>query len=468
MFQVIAAIALVCAVSSSASAENPPGPLMDNAVGPRVITLENAMRIALSGNRDIIAAGLSAQGGRLAYELAESEFDYKLYPEAVVGATRTGSASGSVYGGGLALKKQMTTGGLLSAGPRITHSDNGYTSALTVSLEQPLFRGFGREYALDRKFSAAASLASLEKSHTRTLTGSVLSVVTTFYEAVRQKETASLYSLMAERMRFHAEAASAKEKVGIATAIDVYRAQIQLKNAEDSLAMAQDARQSALDNLKSTLSLPLTEEIEPVSGPLSREPVTMNEERAMEIAFSNRVETKQAEEDIREEERGLNVALNGLLPQASLALDMTKSGASDDLARSAALDQSIVFARLTTTGDFSRSAEKHAYLQKKLNVEKARMGLLRARDDVTREVRSAMRDQKRANERATIIQEQIGQAEGKLQLAQLKFTHGMAGNFDVIEAEVELARARGSLASASIDSAVNVYRLRAALGTLLD
>jgi outer membrane protein TolC len=44
----------------------------------------------------------------------------------------------------------------------------------------------------------------------------------------------------------------------------------------------------------------------------------------------------------------------------------------------------------------------------------------------------------------------------------------MANNFDVIEAESELQEARLNLLAAQIESIVGMYRLRAAIGTLID
>jgi outer membrane protein len=71
-------------------------------------------------------------------------------------------------------------------------------------------------------------------------------------------------------------------------------------------------------------------------------------------------------------------------------------------------------------------------------------------------------------ERIEIREEQIRQAEGKLALARVKFNHGMANNFDVIEAETELQRSRVDLLSVKTDYIVGTYNMRAVLGTLVD
>jgi outer membrane protein len=71
-------------------------------------------------------------------------------------------------------------------------------------------------------------------------------------------------------------------------------------------------------------------------------------------------------------------------------------------------------------------------------------------------------------ERMQIRKDQIHQARGKLALAKIKFSHGMADNFDLIEAETELQQARSNFLAAQIEYIVGVYRLRAAMGTLIE
>ena len=90
------------------------------------------------------------------------------------------------------------------------------------------------------------------------------------------------------------------------------------------------------------------------------------------------------------------------------------------------------------------------------------------RDEVARQVKSGLRNQRKSEQRIIIQQEQIKQAEGKLELARVKFQHGLANNFDLIEAEMELRRAQTNLLSAVLNYIVGTYRLRGAMGSLLE
>ena len=90
------------------------------------------------------------------------------------------------------------------------------------------------------------------------------------------------------------------------------------------------------------------------------------------------------------------------------------------------------------------------------------------RDEIARDVRRQLTALKELDERIRIRGEQIHQADGKLALAKVKFTHGLANNFDVIEAETELQLANVNLLSANLDYIVGTYSIRAILGTLIE
>jgi outer membrane protein TolC len=74
----------------------------------------------------------------------------------------------------------------------------------------------------------------------------------------------------------------------------------------------------------------------------------------------------------------------------------------------------------------------------------------------------------KALDRIENSEKQIHEARGKRSLAEIKFNHGLADNFDVIEAETELQQARINLVATQIDYIVGRYRLRSALGTLVE
>jgi len=123
---------------------------------------------------------------------------------------------------------------------------------------------------------------------------------------------------------------------------------------------------------------------------------------------------------------------------------------------------------LQSSSDLTRTAEKNALAQAELRVETARMALETRIEDVRRQVREQRPQLADARARIGLREEQIRQAEARLALAQVKFSHDMASNLDVLDAETELQRAEAVVAAARADYAVGVYLLRAMAGHLLD
>jgi outer membrane protein TolC len=88
-------------------------------------------------------------------------------------------------------------------------------------------------------------------------------------------------------------------------------------------------------------------------------------------------------------------------------------------------------------------------------------------ESISRDVRKQWLSLKEASKRMEIRRSQIKQGEEKLALAEVKFAHGMADNFDIIEAEKELQSARGNLLAAEIDYAIGIYNMKAITGVLV-
>ncbi|MBI4797915.1 MAG: TolC family protein [Desulfarculus sp.] len=121
-----------------------------------------------------------------------------------------------------------------------------------------------------------------------------------------------------------------------------------------------------------------------------------------------------------------------------------------------------------TSSDLNRTAENATFQRSLLSVQAAVRNREDRRDDVIRQVRRELRSLRRGQERIANQQEQIRQAEGQLELAQVKFQHGLTDNFTLLEAENRLRQSQTTLLSLVVDYIVGTYRIRAVLGTLVE
>lgn len=432
------------------------------------LTLEQAINLALQANRSLLVSASGVESQQLSLSSAESQFELKILPSTSADI----SDHHKSLGVGICLDKKFKIGTRASLSPRIERLDDdysgkNYSGKVGLSLDIPLLRGFGKDVNLDSVLSSQFSVRNSERSLYLTRVNTVLDTVSAVYNIIEEKELVRLFESLVERLQGDAENARIKEKVGMATPIDIYRAEIRLKDAEDSLTQAQEALQSAEDALKLILAMPMEEPIA-VSAPFEYEPIRIDVDGAVEIALNNRVELEQAKDQIRETKRRSGVYKHNLLPQLDLVLDYEKYGSSDEFGQSMRFDEDRWSINFVGATDWARTSEKAAFQQSLISIRTARLDLEARQDEITREVRWQLEALTKSEERIRIRKEQIEQAEGKLALARIKFDHGMANNFDVIEAETELQRARVDLLSMDTEYIVGTYGMRAALGTLIE
>jgi len=426
------------------------------------LNLEEAISLALEANRSLLNSASSVENQKLSLHTAESEFDVKIRPSANAGIS---DAAGTL-GAGMSLEKKFQMGTKVSVSPYIGKSEDEYSGTLGISFEVPLLKGFGGKVNLDRTDRSRFSLRTAERSFFMSQVNVVLDTVSAVYDIIKQKEIVRLFESQGGRLKEHAETAKIKEKVGLASPLDIFRAEIRLKDSEDSLTFAKEALRNAGDRLKLILAIPLEQTAE-VSAPLEPEAVLISPDEAFEIALNNRIEFQQAEDEIREAERRSDIAKHNILPQLDMVMNYERYDSSQDLGKSMSFNEDRWSLNLVSNTDISRTSEKADFQQSLIIVRTARLNLETKRDEIMREVRRESESLNKSQERILIRKEQIRQAEGKLALSKIKFNHGMADNFDIIEAETELQQARVNLLSSQTDYIVGIYRLRAALGTLI-
>ncbi|MDY6987890.1 MAG: TolC family protein [Thermodesulfobacteriota bacterium] len=448
-------LSIVCYSAGVRSEEN----------GTISLTLEEAINLALEANRNLLVSTSNLESQRLFLTSAQSEFELKLVPT-VTGDAREDYKS---IGSEISLDKKLKIGprATLTPGIGVSGADDRYSGKTALSLEMPLLRGFGREVTLDSVRSSEFSVRTSQRSLYFTKVNTVLDTVFGVYDIIKQRQLVELYDSQVKRLNGHAETARIKEKVGLATPIDIYRAEIRLKDAEDSLTQAHEALRSSEDSLKLILAVSLDKPIA-VSAPLEYVPISVDLGEAVQIALKNRVELEAERDQIREAERRSRVYKHRLLPQFDVVMNYERYGISDDFSESTRLDEDRWSINLVSTTDWARTAEKTAFRQSLLDIKTARLDLEARRDEITREVRRQLEALRRAQERIRIRTEKITQAEGKLALSKIKFNYGMANNFDVIEAETELQQARVDLLSMETEYIVGTYNMRAVLGTLIE
>lgn len=432
------------------------------------LTLAAVIDMALATNRTLVGSAYGVEGRELGLESAHADFEWKLKP----GLNAAANDDYRRIGAGVTLEKKIAMGPIASINPRVSRyrddagGDDTVGGEVQVTLTVPLLRGFGKTVNLDGVRAAEHSLRSAQRAYQLAKVNIVLSTVAAVYDIVQQRELVASYTEQTQRFYRHAVMAKSKERVGLATPIDTYRAEIRLQDARNELNRAKESLSNAGDRLKLILATPL-ETAFLVVAPMEFKSVDISLDQAIAAALENRVELQQAKDDIQEAARASRVSEHYLKPQLDLVAMYQRLQIDDDGVDPFGDGAEQWAVNLSSTTDWSRTAERAAYKQSLLGVRLARLNRWTRIDSIQQEVRQQFDALKKAEERMAIRNRQIDQARGKLALANVQFSHGMADNFDVIETETELQTARVNRLAATIDHIVGRYRLRAAMGTLI-
>lgn len=435
-----------------------------------VLTLDQAINLAMQTNRSIANSRYNAESQRYSIDVARALFDLKLIPAGGVSLAGGNNTGYNYFSAGAQLQKKLEYGTTVSFGPQITRSSwesiQQYTTDMSVTVTQPLLRGLGKEITMDSVQSADSAYNTSLRNVYQTQVNTVLETISTFYDAIRQMEMLRLFEKMGMRLKGHSEIARAKEKVGLTTPMDTYRAEIPLKEVENAMITASETFQDAKDRLKLLLALPQNTELE-VTVPETPDFRELSLDDALNTALNKRIEMEQMNQDMAEAQRNASNMKHNILPDLNLVLGYGRYGTADTMGQSTSLDFDRYSVSLQAGADIFRTAEKAAYQQSLISMKTLSMNVESKKEDISRQVRKQWLSLKEVVKRMEIRKAQIKQGEEKIALAEVKFAHRMADNFDVIEAEKELQSAWGNLLAAKIDYAIGIYNMKAIMGVLI-
>lgn len=245
---------------------------------------------------------------------------------------------------------------------------------------------------------------------------------------------------LAERLL---ELARSQRAAGIATGLDVARAETRLANQRVQLAQAETARDTARLNLLRVIGAPLERSVV-LEDPLRFVPEPpLPPEEAVAKALAQRFELKAAEERLRIAETERKAAVAGWLPSVSFVGDYGSSGIKP---KEVALPTRSVGLRL----DLPLFDGGRTRAQVQAAASRARQAELEYHDlraGIEKEVRQALENLATREQQVRAAQQVLALAEHELLLAEDRFKNGVADNIEVVNAQTALENARQTLIS---------------------
>jgi outer membrane protein len=342
--------------------------------------------------------------------------------------------------------------------------DAGYT----VGISQPLFRGWTGVASADVR-QAQRSTISAQRNYVEARQDLVVSVARSYFNVLHAQRQAAAATRAVNYAHDLRTMSAARAQIGLATELDVLRADVLASQAELAVAAQEEALDTSADALRAIIGRPLESAFETIDADFDMPGIAAPDEPVETLvaaALASRLDVQEARDRIIDANRNETIARWNLLPPLTVDAAYTRRGlgrgASDlwaplfngwrfGISSSYGMDRSDERASAAAASVATRAAERD------------RDNTLRR---VTDEVRRAYRAWVRASVTVEIQRKTVVLAERQLRLAELRYQTGVAGNFDVVDAGNSLFLAHSGLIAAQAERAVLGLTLRRVSGML--
>lgn len=478
------------------------------------LTVAEAVHQALLHNPGIAASRLTPLRVREDVRTAEAIFDPII--SSAVNKDRRKSPNSSALAGVLinvqenvnynaSFAKTLRTGGDF----RIDFTNNRFVSnavfqglipqyepELVFSLNQPLLRNFGLNFAyllvdVTKLQSEAASW-----QYRADLANFVKRVIAAYWIVVYTRQNLVVQEQSLELARQTLRENQERVRVGLLAPVAVKEAESQAASREQQVIVANNQLDNALRTLRQIVYLQkgdafIPRPIEPVDQPRTT-PVSVDAKTALNLALERRPEVHAQTYDLKSKQVTARVRENQLLPRFDFVGNIGLNGLSGDAVPvtnpntgeqvQTPYDGSYWEAldRLTSKNFYSyqagveveipigNAAAKSEYAKAKIDVSQSELSRRQLLSDISLEVSTAVNDVVANIKRIEASRIARELAQENLRNQQKRLEVGIATTKDVLDFQDDLTQARGVELQAATDYNISLAELARAQGTLLD
>jgi outer membrane protein TolC len=441
--------------------------------------------------------------------------------ESLISTDMTGgrTVSGTEFSGAAGMSRMLKSGAELSTALAIDLANlmtlnqaSAFGIAGDATIAIPLLRGSGKHIVTEPLTQAERDVVyaiyefeRFKKTFAVQIASQYLGVLRQLDQIKNAEENYRRTAISARRSRRFAEA-------GRLSQIQVDQAVQNELRARNRWIIEAESYKSALDSFKSLLGLPPDAEIEldraeleqltaPASrimadiireeeagakrqtpardtpielAPPSREdagPLEMEESTAIKLALDNRLDLRVAEGQVYDAQRAVVIAADALGAELTL-FGASELGSRRSISSATADDAQLrtdkgkYSALLTLDLPFERTAERNAYRNSFISLERAVRDVQILEDQIKLDVRNQLRDLLESRESLKIQANSVIVAERRVKSSNLFFEAGEVPIRDVLEAQDALLSAQNALTSAVVSYRVAELELQIDMGLL--
>lgn len=466
---------------------------------PILLSLADTLAIAIANSRSyqsrkeslfIEALGLTETQKSYNWDTSLSQIEasssYTIEPNYVDREVVTGSGTNSVtnivqvidgsvtetFGdNGIDGSVSLSIGRTLLSGARVTlgftHSiveaftdpdTSSESSTLSFNIVQPLLNGFGPLVSKEPLRQAERNMIYTVRDFRRYQQDFVIDITSLYYSTLRSRDQLLNARKNYENALESREQTEAYAEAGRIADFEAAQARQSELNAADNWATAKASYQSALDDFRFTLGLPIELNVEPDPSELealsdrglAELDITLDE--AVDSAVSNRLDLITRRQQVEDSERKLEITKRNFLPNLDVSY-----GADYDLEESSS-DGLSQDAQVSLNIPFDWTEKRNAYRIAQINLAREQRGLEESEWSVKLEVRNLWRslERNRSVYRNRLLSVQL--AERRMENTILLLKQGKALTRDRLDAQDDLLDAKNDATIALVDYTVNRLR----------
>ncbi|MFI3285441.1 MAG: TolC family protein [Rikenellaceae bacterium] len=337
------------------------------------------------------------------------------------------------------------------------NSSQSFSNSLYLSLSQPLFTYNDTKYELltiemdyeNQKISYALTRLNLEQQ-----------IISRFYSVYMAQENLKVAQEEMENAQQSYDIISEKVRLDMVPRSELFQAEINLSDSESTLATREVAVESAKDNLKKLLGLPISTEFS-VDAEITENPVSVNIDLAKEHALTNRLELKQREITNKNAEITLKQIEDNNSFQGELSLSIGLMGdnpAFDHIYESPTRSPSINLSFSIPIFDWG--ARKDRIDAQKLQININEIDEEQELVDIELEVLTSYRSLNNYIKQIEIAKKSVDNSQQTYDLNVENYRAGEITGMEMNEFQTQLSNQKISLAQAMVDYKMELVNLK--------
>ena len=398
----------------------------------------------------------------------------------------------------LGLSQFLPTGAMVSFGWENSRSSTNssyyylnpsYGSGLSLSLTQPLLRGFGTDISREGIEVARRNSQISRLQFEQIVISTLQQVEQVYWSLVYAIDNLKVKEQSLKLAQDLLDQTRTRVRIGTSAPIDIVQSEATVAAREQEIIVAANAVEAAADTLKQLMGFENPEDwqahIVPTDS-LDVAPQSVDLAAAIQSALEQRLELKQRQLETEIGEVSLVAADNSVRPKVDLKLaygyngsnviyDVDESGQpivvggdwSDALQQLWDGDYPAWSAGLVFSYPLGNNQAKAQRAQRRFELGAARQTQAAERQSVIADVRSAVRNLEDSAKAITAAIKARELAERNLDAEQKKFANGMSTNYQVLQIQEDLAAAQAAELQSRMAYRRSMVAYHVSVGTLL-